>query len=96
MIATIVIRDNHGKEQELLGTTIDIDKKGVLTIYNEEFTAKTTTIINERFLSGPKTTTSTEITRKKYISAAYPSGYWVAVYSKFSKIEPKVTNEPYN
>lgn len=96
MIATIVIRREDGVEDELVGNTIKVLKNGSLMVYNETISAKTTTTVSERFLSGPKTTTETEITRKSYITATYASGRWTSVYAKVTKVDPKVHNEPFN
>ena len=96
MRATIVVRGHHGKEDILWGNTLEVTDRGVLMVYNEEITAKTTTVVSERFLSGPRTTTETVIEKKKYITASYPEGEWTAAYSQVSKVEPKVSNEPYN
>lgn len=96
MIATVVIRDHLGNEDILMANTIEVTKAGVLMVFNDETSATTTTTVTERFLSGPRTTTTTEVTRKRYVTASYPKGCWSAAYSRCTKVEPEISNVPYN
>lgn len=96
MKVTVVIRMPDGSEDHLVANTLEVTDEGVLKVFNEQVNAKTTTVVSDRYLSGTRTTTETEITRQKYLSGVYPKGCWAAAYSKVTNVQAEVGNEPFN